>query len=400
MADNNTFDLRRRELVLAAMSLLAGCGGGVDSGGTGTGAAATLAVGPITGLGSIIVNGVRYDDSTASVVDDAGQAAVRGDLKLGMQTEILASAVAVTAGVSTATASAIRVRSEIVGPLESADSANARLRVFGQDVTVLPTTVFDTAIAAGMVALVPGDVLEVYAILDVAAGRYVASRIERRSGVDSYKLRGTVGSLSLGARTLTLGGLTVDWSAVAPSDPATSLAVGSFVRFTLRTAPTVGIWRAKTLQVGVPVPADREHAEIEGRITSFTSIARFAVNGIEVETSSGTTFPNGSAGLAVGVRAEVEGRIAGGRLLASEVKLEGEDDDDDAEAFELHGSIDTVDAGAKTFVVRGTLVVWSASTEFDSSGPSDIVPGRQVEVKGRLSSDGTRVEATKVHVER
>jgi hypothetical protein len=63
--------LRRREWLLAALAALAGCGG-VDSGGTGTGDHSTLALGTITGFGSIIVNGVRFDESQAFIDDDDG----------------------------------------------------------------------------------------------------------------------------------------------------------------------------------------------------------------------------------------------------------------------------------------------------------------------------------------
>ena len=49
--------------------LLTGCGGGVESGGTGA-TPASFASGPITGFGSVIVNGVRFDDSKAVVTDD------------------------------------------------------------------------------------------------------------------------------------------------------------------------------------------------------------------------------------------------------------------------------------------------------------------------------------------
>ena len=61
--------MQRREWLVGVLALLgAGCGGGVDSGGTGTGHTSTLAVGPISGFGSIIVNGVRFDDSLVELV--------------------------------------------------------------------------------------------------------------------------------------------------------------------------------------------------------------------------------------------------------------------------------------------------------------------------------------------
>lgn len=315
-------EFRRREVLLAALALLGGCGG-VDSGGTGTGASSTYASGPITGFGSIIVNGVRYDDSGASIEDDDGRMRSRDDLKLGMRTEVLASPITVAGGVSSATASSIRVHSEIVGPLESVDAANALLVVFGQRVAIVSTTVFDSNIAGGIQSLSPGDLLEVYGVLDVAAGRYVASRIERRTSAPAYKLRGAVVALSLSARTITLGTLTIDWSDVPPADPATALAPGRLVRITLATAPVSGVWRAAALTVGQPVQEDRDAAEVEGRITAFTSPTAFVVNGLPVDASA-ASFPDGSAGLALGVEVEVRGSLRGGVLVASRVELEDE----------------------------------------------------------------------------
>jgi len=389
-------EFRRRDLLLAALALLGGCGGGVDSGGTGTGASSTYANGPITGFGSIIVNGVRYDDSSANIEDDDGHMRSRDDLKLGMRTEVLASPITVAGGVYSATASSIRVHSEIVGPLDSVDAANALLLVFGQRVAIVSTTVFDSNIAGGIQSLSPGDLLEVYGVLDVAAGRYVASRIERRTSAPAYKLRGAVVALSLSARTITLGSLTIDWSGVRPpADPATALAPGRLVRITLATAPVSGVWRATALTVGQPVQEDRDAAEVEGRITAFTSPTAFVVNGLPVDASAASF--QGVTAVALGVEVEVRGSLRGGVLVANRVEVE--DEDEGPEHFELSGSIDSVDTAAMRFVVRGVTVMWSATTRFDSSSATDIRVGRKVEVKGRLSADGLLIEATSVHVE-
>ncbi len=71
--------------------MLGGCGGGVDSGGTG--GASTYASGPINGFGSIVVNGVHFDDSTGSISDDDGNARNRSDLQLGMVVETRGAAI-------------------------------------------------------------------------------------------------------------------------------------------------------------------------------------------------------------------------------------------------------------------------------------------------------------------
>ena len=389
---NGSPELRRRDVLLAALALLGGCGG-VDSGGTGTGASSTYASGPITGFGSIIVNGVRYDDSDASIEDDDGRVRSRDELGLGMRTEVIASAITTAAGVASATAASIRVQSAIVGPLEAIDTTQAMLTVLGQTVAVVTTTWFDNSITGGIASLKPGDILEVHAALDVAAGRYVASRIERRDSVNAYKLRGAVGSLSLDASTITLGGLTIDWSAVAPADPRTTLAPGRLVRVTLAMTPAAGVWRATALVSAQPMQEDREFAEVEGRITALASPTRFELDGLSVDASR-TTVP---AGLALGVRVEVKGSLRGGVLLASRVELETEGGD--AEGFELHGGVASVDPVTMRFVVRGVTVMWDANTEFEGGGAADIRVGREVEVKGRLSTDGSQIEATSIHIE-
>jgi len=389
---NGSPELRRRDVLLAALALLGGCGG-VDSGGTGTGASSTYASGPITGFGSIIVNGVRYDDSGATIEDDDGRVRSRDELGLGMRTEVIASAITTAAGVASATAASIRVQSAIVGPLEAIDTTLAMLTVLSQTVAVVATTWFDNSITGGIASLKPGDILEVHAALDVAAGRYVASRIERRDSVNAYKLRGAVGSLSLDASTITLGGLTIDWSAVAPADPRTTLAPGRLVRVTLAMTPVAGVWRATALAGGQPIQEDHEFAEVEGRITAFTSPTRFALDGLPVD-ASGANVP---AGLALGAQVEVKGSLRGGVLVASRVELEAEGGD--AEGFELHGGVESVDPVTMRFVVRGVTVMWDANTEFEGGGAADIRVGREVEVKGRLSTDGSQIEATSIHIE-
>ena len=389
------FELRRRSLLLASLATLTGCGG-VDSGGTGTGAAASYSLGPITGFGSVIVNGVRYDELGATIDDDEGRPLTRTDLKLGMRTEVLASEVMTAAGLSTATAVSIRVRSEIVGPLEAFDGSNT-LTVLGQRVAVVATTVIDLGAGNTLAALALGEVLEIHASFDVAGGRYVASRIERRTGAAAYKLRGVVGSLALAAKTLTVGAATIDWSGTAPADPANALAPGRSLRLTLAAVPLAGVWRATALAGGQAMLEDRAFAQIEGRVTSLMSITQFQLDGVAVDASA-ASLPNGGAGIVLGAKLEVRGSLRNGVLVASRIELE--DDDGGAEAFELEGRIDAVDLMAMRFTVRGVNIMWSTETRFDSSSAADIAVGRKAEVKGRLSADRSLIEASLIHIER
>ena len=62
------FEKWRTLWVPCALAVLLSCGGRRGAARTAT-AAATLSNGPVTGLGSVIVDGVRFDDSGASIVD-------------------------------------------------------------------------------------------------------------------------------------------------------------------------------------------------------------------------------------------------------------------------------------------------------------------------------------------
>jgi hypothetical protein len=395
---NPYFDRRWWRLAgsLAATLVLSACGG-VDTGGTGSPVSATFSAGPITGFGSIIVNGVRYDDSSAELKTEDGATLMRSDLKLGMQTEVMASAVTNTAGVAGAVASQILVRNSVLGPVQSIDVAGSRLTVLGQSVSVVPTTVFDASLANGLASLSVGNVVEVFGLFDAAAQRYVATRIQPRPGAATYQLRGVVADLSLSGQTLRMGQLIVDWSSVAPANAATVLAVGRFVRVTLAIAPTTGVWRATALAGSQPMLADHDRAEIEGRITALASATSFALNGLPVDATN-ASFPDGVAGVVLGAKVEAEGSVRNGVLIASRVSLE--DDEDGAEAFELHGTIESFNNSEMTFVVRGITVRWTTATRFDSSSPVDIKVGAKLELKGSLSADGTQIDASLIHIER
>src|SRR5438128_484994 len=73
-------------------------GGGATVGGVDTGGTGAFSTGRITGFGSVIVNGVRFEDNAARVADDDDEAKVfrPEDLRLGMVVRIRAGAV--TAG--------------------------------------------------------------------------------------------------------------------------------------------------------------------------------------------------------------------------------------------------------------------------------------------------------------
>jgi Domain of unknown function (DUF5666) len=371
------------------VALLPGCGGGVGSGGTGT-----YASGPITGFGSIFVNDVRYDESTATVLDDDDGSRSRSELKLGMIVDVDAGAISSDSSGRSASATRVRFGSELVGPVAAVDLVGNRFTLLGQTVLVGVETVFDDRLASGLAGLRPGDGVEVYGQFDAASGVYRATRIEPRTALTQWRIRGLVTALDNPARTLRIGAATFAWGAAA-SIPA-DLAVGQLVRLPLATAVDgSGRFVASTFATALRLPPDRPEAELKGYITSFSSIARFSVNGLPVDASS-ASYPDGSAGLRLGTRVEVKGRAEAGTLVATRVDIET-DQQLQERGFEIRGAITAVDAAARTLTVRGEVISTArADLRVDNGTLADLVVGRLVEVKAQMNATRTRLEATRI----
>lgn len=381
----------------ASTVLLAACGGGGSDAGTGapTASPASYTTGRISGFGSVIVNGVRFDDSAASISDGDGDSRDRSALALGMVVEIKAGRI--DDNTSRGEAYEIIVRSEIKGPVEAVDAVAGTLTVLGQSLTVDAATVFEDI--SGLAALTTGSLVEVYAVRS-AGGTLLATRIEAKTSLDAFKLRGTVTALDPIARTFAIGNALISYAGVSSPPP---LAVGVFVKVKLATVQSGGAWVATKIRRGereIEVE-DRDEAEVEGQVSAFLSLASFKVADVPVDASgSAVVFEGGTAADVInGARIEVEGSVVNGVLFATKVKIEDGDEEQDRGEVELHGTIASVDTVGKTFVLRGVTVAWNDRTRFDGILAAGIVTGAKVEVKARLVDGGASVVAEKISAE-
>jgi Domain of unknown function (DUF5666) len=381
------FNSTLRTLRAALLLVLSACGGGVETGGTGAGA---YVQGPITGFGSVIVAGVRFDDGSARVEDADGTQRGRDELRLGMLVEVESGPIGDDgSGGRSATATRVRLASELLGPVGVIDLDNARIGVLGQLVRLTPATVVD-GVAGGAAALASDDVVEVYGFFDPIGG-YVATRIERRATAPAaYRVRGLVRDLDRIAATLRIGLQLFDLSAIGV--PA-GLDEGQFVRLALRTTQVGGRWPVLSLAIESRSAGDHDEAEVEGLISAFTSDAAFSVNGVRVDASNAIR----AAGLAVGVRVKVRGRSQAGVLLAASVEVHS-DDEAFSEGVDIRDAISKVDTDAQTLTLRGITVFYGsvAPVQFEHGTVGDLAPARRVRVRGTVSADRTRVIATRI----
>jgi hypothetical protein len=372
-----------RHWAAAALLSLVACGGGVELGGTGTG---SVIVGPVSGFGSIVVDGIRIDESNAQFRNADGVAVPRDAVKLGSFVEAATGPItANSAGDRSATALSVQIRTELRGPLQAIDLAAMRVTVLGQVVTITANTVID----GGAASLAVGQVVEIHGSQDVSTQRFVATRIEAASAGADFKVRGVAQSVTSAPPRLSIAGQGYDLERTGI--PA-GVVDGSFVELRVESVQRGGLWVVTKAKADDRALPDGQSTELEGTVSAFTSATQFGVNGTPVDARA--VKPEGPA-VALGVRVKVKGTMVNGVLQASSVSVKS--DNGGGDEIQLNDVIASVNTASQTFVVRGVTVFYGLPS-LDTKGGTiaDIAAGRKVEVKGALDSDGLRVVARKI----
>jgi hypothetical protein len=103
------------------------------------------------------------------------------------------------------------------------------------------------------------------------------------------------------------------------------------------------------------------------------------------------------ANLGLNQHVEVKGQLSNGVLIAREIERE-EGKDRDGSGFEVEGRITAIDTAAATLVLRG-LVIRYANARFEDGTRDQLRVGVKIDVKGRLASDGTSLDAVEIEFE-
>lgn len=179
--------------VMAAVTMvLAACGGGGSTTPAATPVASIATAGTISGLGSVIVNGMRYETVGSSVLDaDDRTREIKTPLAIGMTVEIEQNGV--DAMTQRPIAGKIHVRGGIKG---IASVSQGRLSVSGLPVTTdAGTLVLASDGQVTTLEQLQGVAVEVHG-LPQADGSYQATRIEAQAQPGSTRLVGTVASVN------------------------------------------------------------------------------------------------------------------------------------------------------------------------------------------------------------
>ena len=375
-----------------------GTGGGGGDGGGGTSGidGGGFARGTISGFGSVIVNGVHFSTTSASISIDGRSGASETELKVGQVVEIRGT---FDSNGTSGTATTITYNDNAEGPVAAIDVAAGTLVVLGQTVRINGATVFDDRIAgAALTGIAVGNVLEISGFRN-AAGEIVATRIEPKAAGGTYELTGTVSALDTTASRFTIAGTVVNYAGVTPTNG--TLTNGGCAE-AKGTAFAGGALTATSVEVKscTLTGATNEVGEFEGLITRFASATDFDVGGQRVTTTGTTTYENGVVGdLRAGLKVEAEGNFnSSGVLVARKVQIKPDT------SLRLLGTIDSLDAATSTLRVFGLAITSTVGTAYEDKSSADIRQfkfadlrtGDYVEVRGYGGTTANSLVAARI----
>jgi uncharacterized protein DUF5666 len=387
------FESSRTALLAAfALSALAACSGGGGTGGTGTTTPPPGAGGPtissgVMTKGSTIVNGVRFEDTTANIsLDDTPK--TNAALQNGMVVKVAGT---VNDDGINGTAQRVKAVVEARGKASLPAPTNPQSLVLNnQTVFVDDQTVFSGVANFG--GITNGMLVEVYGLRD-DSGRIRATRIETQTAqmADSTldEIRGAVTGGAAGANpaTFSIGAQPINAASAAIVPTGATYQNGSIVEVYC-TQPCLlgGVFQATRLKVedaqdDAFKPASGQKAEVEGLISGFGGHpGDFSVGTTPVTTTSSTRFEGGIASdLANNAKVEAEGSWNGTRLVANKIEFK-------RSVVRVQGS---VAAGGAQFTMNVAGHSVTIKTDSQTSGSVPAVFSGCVQVRGQRAVPAT-----------
>ena len=377
--------------IAVALSVVACGGGGGDSSSSSGTVTPTASVysGTVSGFGSVIVNGMRFDTVGATTVDDDGAEVRLDDLRIGMRVTVSGSADDST---GRGTATRLSLSHGTTGAITSINTTADTLVLLGQTVTTDASTIYEGVTAFDLLEV--GDVIEVYGVLQ-SDNTVLATLIETKSAPTGIRLVGRMSALDTTAKTFSVGGITVNYTSATVTG---NLGNGKRVKIKAASDALVGsVLTATAVKVnegaanGETVAANT-YLKLEGVVETLPdSNGLLTVSGTQVNVSSAT---GKSIITTVGQLIEVKGTWDGSVLQATKVEAEDEGDDRN----ELYGAVSELQPSSGTptsVVVHGVTVDVSSAVFNNGKSAADLVVGSYVEIKGHVVGDvlvATKVE--------
>ena len=372
--------------VLTAMMGISGCSSSNNPNSTAN------VTGPITGFGSVYVDGVEYETNGANITID-GVPATEHDLEVGMLVSVHGSD-----NGTNGNAFSISFNDNLEGVVTQT-VAGGGLVVMGYSITANNLTNFENKSGITPLAdtnadgkididdLAVGDVVEISGYPDANNG-IQATFIEYNGAyVDGNELevKGLVANLT--ATTFTIGSMTVNYSSADTSEAGT-LADGMYVEVKGTSVPDAitGVFTATKVEQETH-EVDGEHGEeleFEGIITEITA------DSITIGNQT-YTLPAGFdlSDYAVGDLVEVEVIVDGNNLIVHEIEDEDHDDDHPGK-IEVEALVSATNTVANTITLAGLTISVNPNNTImmdDSSADDHYFNLGSISVNDRIEID-------------
>lgn len=369
-----------------AMTLLCSCGGSDsnDSAGIDASGSPIASQGTIDGFGSVIVNGIRFDSSKATILIN-GQSATEDDLRVGYQVTVTGNLDANNLG----SAEKIEYFPELIGEITEIDPDANQIQVLNRRVQINHRTLFASNITPNDIrGLALGDKVLVSGRLN-AQQLMIATRIELSSNL--VQLGGVISNLDLANQRFNLQDTLVNY---AGANLVNISQLANNLRVSVRGSKDVNgnIQAQQIFNIKTEFESKIKKAEIEGRITRFVSTTDFDVNDIACTTTAQTLYQKGnSTNLILGADVEVKGSVnANGSIIANSIEFEWEDEN------HLEGQVTAINLSSTNNIVTGSLTIGNvtiktnSATRYEDKGEgtirrfnlASIVVGNYLEVTG------------------
>lgn len=353
---------RREWLTLSLAATVSGCGGGAENSAStpGTGGTGIFASGPISGFGSVIVNGVRFDDRQANVSIE-GQNSVSNALRLGMIVSLVGQRDLAT-GVGSA--SRIDVWAIAQGPVSSV--VGTQFSVAGMTIQTDGGTVFGGV--ASVSAITSGLLVRVWGLQASTDGsQWTATRVEVSAEPDLI----SSGVCAMADSSYFVNGLRL----YSPS--SYNLQAGTLVCVQGAASPngSVVVNAVRSLEPSA-YAANQGAVELSGLVTAALSSQQFVLGNVTIDARL-ATFTDGGF-VTRGGRVRVKGVWDGKLIRASAIERE---DDQSLARAEIDAPIQEFISIAD-FVVRGQHCDGSGLTQIQGGSIADLKVGLKIHVVG------------------
>jgi hypothetical protein len=391
---------------------LAACGG---SGGSGNiaGIDRLGVTGPITGFGSVIVNGVEWRTNAATFSIDGQSGRSETELQIGQVVTIKGKPDADGKG---GAADSVSLQNNVVGKVLAVNPLNNTFAILGQTIIVDADTSTDPGL--------PGTGIDAISVFNPASpyalavsgfvdslGLIHATRVQIIDPLPATEsVVGKVGNVNASAKTLTIGGLTVNYGGATLSGfPGNDPVAGDVVHASGSFDGTLLTATSLAFQQRTAPAASGEDGEVEGLVSAFTSTSNFQINGVTVLTNSSTQYePTGTSASDIKLNAKLEAKgpvDSSGRIVASRISFKASSGE---QQIEIVANVESTNVAANTLNVFGISVQLNGDTRLEDKSNadkrpfrlSDIAVGDQLRIRGQRPSNAASNSMIATRVDR